>query len=77
MRNEQVLIKEKSDSIVMWGTYFLRYLRSAHFSEMGNDRSLPDVSSVVVSGFDVVKSMQDTVEMTIKYTNKLQNNRII
>ena len=44
---------------------------------MGNDRSLPDVSSVVVSGFDVVKSMQDTVEMTIKYTNKLQNNRII
>ena len=43
-------------------------LRSAHFFDTGRDKSLPDVSSVVVSGFDVVKSMQDTAEMTIKYT---------
>ena len=44
----------------------MEHLRSAHFSETGRDKSLPDVSSVVVSGFDVVKSMQATVEKNIK-----------
>ena len=50
----------------------IKYLLSAHFSEIGNESNLPDVSSVVVSGLIVVKSMPITTEAIIGKTTKIK-----
>ena len=49
----------------------IKHLLSAHFSEIGNESNLPDVSSVVVSGLIVVKSMPITTEAIIRKTTKI------
>ena len=49
----------------------IKHLLSAHFSEIGNESNLPDVSSVVVSGLIVVKSMPITTEAIIGKTTKI------
>ena len=55
----------------------IKYLLSAHFSEIGNESNLPDVSSVVVSGLIVVKSMPITTEAIIGKTTKIIRKIVI